>query len=82
MKCLMRMFSEEDKGVVFYETVISLKQQKHTVIECVPVPWEEFETLPGYFRVSAPFSLAASSYSCSHSNRYWNPRLNGRSTRS
>ena len=52
MKCLMRMFAEEDKGVVFYETVISLRQQNHTVIECVPVPWAEFETLPGYFRVS------------------------------
>jgi hypothetical protein len=47
----MRMFAEDDKGVIFYETVISFKQQKHTFIECVPVPWAEFEVLPGYFRV-------------------------------
>jgi hypothetical protein len=51
MKCLMRTFAEEDKGVVFYETVMSLRQQKHTVIECVPVPREEFTELPAYFRV-------------------------------
>src|SRR6266436_7093066 len=43
MKCLMRMFAEEDKGVIFYETVITLKGQKHTYIECVPLPWEQYE---------------------------------------
>ncbi|KAG6903266.1 hypothetical protein C0995_000161 [Termitomyces sp. Mi166 len=52
MKCLIRMFAEEDKGVVFYETVITLKWQKHTVIECVPLPWEQFELIPGYFKES------------------------------
>ena len=45
MKCLMRMFAEDDKGVVFYETVLSIKAQKHTFIECVPLPWEQFELL-------------------------------------
>ncbi|QRV77385.1 complexed with Cdc5 protein cwf19 [Ceratobasidium sp. AG-Ba] len=52
MKCLMRMFAEEDRGVVFYETVISLRQQRHTYIECVPVPREQFTELPAYFRES------------------------------
>ncbi|KAF9496556.1 hypothetical protein BDN71DRAFT_1446054 [Pleurotus eryngii] len=52
MKCLMRMFAEEDSGVVFYETVISFKQQRHTFIECVPMPWESFELIPGYFKES------------------------------
>ncbi|KAG9098068.1 hypothetical protein FRC06_006846 [Ceratobasidium sp. 370] len=52
MKCLMRMFAEEDRGVVFYETVMSLRQQRHTVIECVPVPREQFTELPAYFRES------------------------------
>ncbi|KAF5360647.1 hypothetical protein D9756_004848 [Leucocoprinus leucothites] len=52
MKCLMRMFAEDDKGVVFYETVISLKWQKHTFIECVPLPWDHFELIPGYFKES------------------------------
>lgn len=48
----MRMFAEDDKGVVFYETVINLKHQKHTCIECVPLPWTQFEELPGYFHES------------------------------
>ena len=52
MKCLMRMFAEDDKGVVFYETVINLKHQRHTCIECVPLPWAQFEELPGYFHES------------------------------
>ncbi|KAF8500903.1 CwfJ C-terminus 1-domain-containing protein-like protein [Russula emetica] len=58
MKNLMQMYSEEDKGVVFYETVITLKWQKHSVIECVPVPWEQFDVLPGYFKESILMSEA------------------------
>ncbi|KAH7100395.1 CwfJ C-terminus 1-domain-containing protein-like protein [Auriculariales sp. MPI-PUGE-AT-0066] len=50
MKCLMRMFAADDKGVMFYETVMNLKQQRHTFIECVPVPWSLFEDLPAYFK--------------------------------
>ncbi|GLB38508.1 putative protein similar to CwfJ C-terminus 2 [Lyophyllum shimeji] len=52
MKCLMRMYAEEDKGVIFYETVINLKWQQHAVIECVPLPWEQYEVIPGYFKES------------------------------
>lgn len=53
MKCLMRMFSEErDQGIVFYETVLSFKQQRHTYIEAVPLPWALFHDAPAYFRVS------------------------------
>ena len=60
MKCLMRMFAEEDKGVIFYETVLSLRKQRHTYIECVPLPWDQFDVIPGYFKVrlkqtSSPF---------------------------
>ncbi|KAH9969691.1 CwfJ C-terminus 1-domain-containing protein-like protein [Russula dissimulans] len=58
MKSLMRMYAEDDKGVIFYETVISLKWQKHSVIECVPVPWEQFDVLPGYFKESILMSEA------------------------
>jgi hypothetical protein len=47
----MKMYAEEDKGVVFFETVVSMKKQKHTYIECVPVPWDLFDLLPGYFKV-------------------------------
>ncbi|TFK48693.1 hypothetical protein OE88DRAFT_1663765 [Heliocybe sulcata] len=52
MKCLMKMFAEEDKGVIFWETVISFKQQRHTFIECVPLSWDRYDEIPGYFRES------------------------------
>ncbi|KAI6027408.1 CwfJ C-terminus 1-domain-containing protein-like protein [Pisolithus microcarpus] len=52
MKSIMKMFAEEDKGVVFYETVINLKWQKHTFIECVPLPWEQYDDIPQYFKES------------------------------
>lgn len=55
MKTLMRMFSEQEpqKGVLFYETVTprSMKGQRHSYIECVPVEWEVWEVLGGYFKV-------------------------------
>jgi hypothetical protein len=47
----MQMFADQNTGVIFYETVLKLKWQKHTSIECVPVPWDTFEQLPGYFKV-------------------------------
>jgi hypothetical protein len=50
MKTLMQMHAQQDKGVVFYETVLSFKGQRHTYIECLPLPWATFEEMPGYFR--------------------------------
>lgn len=57
MKCLIRMSADAQRGVIFYETVISFKSQKHTYIECVPVPLNVFDELPAYFRVSYVFSF-------------------------
>lgn len=82
MKCLMRTFAEEDKGVIFYETVMSLRQQRHTVIECVPVPREEFTELPAYFRVCAQRSLRTWDLHHIYRSRYLPPSLNGRNTKS
>jgi hypothetical protein len=68
MKCLMRMFAEEDQGVVFFETVISLKKQKHTCIECVPMPWSQFDLIPGYFKVRMTFWCSPPTYRISGIN--------------
>jgi len=51
MKCLIRMAADTGKGVIFYETVISFKKQRHTYIECIPLPLNVFDQLPAYFRV-------------------------------
>ena len=50
MKTLMQMHAERDHGVLFYETVLSFKGQRHTYIEAVPLPWNQFEEMPAYFR--------------------------------
>jgi len=81
----MRMFAEEDKGVVFFETVLSLKKQKHTCIECIPVPWEQFDLLPGYFKVrffDKCEEVQDSARKKKNRNQYWLQRRNGHSTRS
>ncbi|GAA5837692.1 hypothetical protein JCM11251_002297 [Rhodosporidiobolus azoricus] len=49
MKTLMQMFADEDKGVVFFETITSHKYQKHSYIEAIPVPFDLFDQLPIYF---------------------------------
>nr|CAG8485849.1 8049_t:CDS:10 [Entrophospora candida] len=48
----IRMFAEEDRGVIFMETVINLKYHNHTVIECIPLPWDMSEDAPAYFKQS------------------------------
>ncbi len=55
MKCLMRMHAQNNMGVIFFETCISFKQQRHTYIEAVPMPFEQFQDAPAYFRVSLTF---------------------------
>ncbi|WWD16329.1 hypothetical protein CI109_100755 [Kwoniella shandongensis] len=52
MKCLMRMHHEKGQGVIFFETVLSFKHQKHTYIEAIPVPYSVYPDLPAYFRES------------------------------
>jgi hypothetical protein len=66
MKCLMRMFAQQNKGVVFFETCLSFRQQMHTYIEAVPLPVNEYSDAPAYFKVGDVTSSAdtTGSYSC------------------
>lgn len=50
MKCLIQQAADKQQGVVFYETVTSLKHQRHTCIEAVPLPHDVISALPGNFR--------------------------------
>ncbi|OAY80891.1 CWF19-like protein 2 [Ananas comosus] len=50
-KCLLKMFSKQDKDVVFLETVIGLaKQRRHCLIECIPIPYQLSRQAPMYFK--------------------------------
>lgn len=52
MKCLLRMAVSKNQSMVFFETVLSLRMQKHTFIEAVPIPNDVFPQVPGYFYVA------------------------------
>ncbi|KAK3737019.1 hypothetical protein QZH41_018410 [Actinostola sp. cb2023] len=49
-KGLTRMFQEMDKDVVFLETCRNLTRQNHMIIECIPVPKEDGDLAPMYFK--------------------------------
>ncbi|XP_062108164.1 uncharacterized protein LOC133819037 isoform X2 [Humulus lupulus] len=50
-KCLIMMFAEKEKDVVFLETVVDLPQQRrHCLVECIPVPRETDEDPVNYFK--------------------------------
>ncbi|CAK7338332.1 unnamed protein product [Dovyalis caffra] len=50
-KCLIMMFSKQEKDLVFLETVINLSQQRrHCLIECIPLPREIAKQAPLYFK--------------------------------
>lgn len=51
MKCLMRMFAADQRGVVFLENVINLRRRRHTIIEVIPMPWDLAQDAPAYFKV-------------------------------
>ncbi|KAK1398451.1 Zinc finger CCCH domain-containing protein 59 [Heracleum sosnowskyi] len=50
-KCLIRMFANQEKEVVFIETVMGLAhQQCHCLIECIPLPNAIAKQAPLYFK--------------------------------
>lgn len=52
MKCLMRNAASKNEGVIFWETVVSLKWQKHSFIEAINLPMDLYQDMPAYFKVS------------------------------
>lgn len=44
------MFAREDKGVVFFETSMSLRRKRHVFIECIPLPRDLADEAPIYFK--------------------------------
>lgn len=50
-KCLITMFSKQERDVVFLETVLGLAhQRRHCLVECVPLPREIGKQAPVYFK--------------------------------
>jgi CWF19-like protein 2 len=49
-KFLCKMFEKQGRKCLFLETVHSVRKQRHTVIECIPISHELFTEAPMYFR--------------------------------
>ena len=49
-KCLVRMFDQRGMDVIFMETVMSITTNRHTSIECIPVPRHVAAEAPGWFK--------------------------------
>jgi hypothetical protein len=50
-KCLVRMFSEQEKEVIFLETAMHLSRMRHhCVVECIPIPASFAKEAPLYFK--------------------------------
>ncbi|KAF6144538.1 hypothetical protein GIB67_023984 [Kingdonia uniflora] len=50
-KRLINMFAEQEKDVIFLETVVGLAQQRrHCLVECIPLPHEIARQGPLYFK--------------------------------
>lgn len=50
-KCLLRMFANHEKEVLFMETAINLAaQRRHCIVEAIPLPREVSKQAPLYFK--------------------------------
>ena len=49
-KGLTRMFADQGLDIVFMETYTSVKRKTHMFIDCIPLPREEGELAPMYFK--------------------------------
>jgi len=49
-KCLLIMFAQMGKDCIFLETAMKLSQQKHTIVEAIPLPAGKAAQASGYFK--------------------------------
>lgn len=48
---LRNLFRPQNKIVIFMETSMNFRRYPHAVLECIPVPEEEGDMAPFYFKV-------------------------------
>lgn len=49
-KCLIQMFRSHNREAIFTEIVVNLQKQRHTFIECIPLPYQDASQAKGYFK--------------------------------
>lgn len=51
-KSLVKMFKKQKRDIIFFELAMEFKKQRHTFIECVPLPLDLAQEAPVYFKVT------------------------------
>ena len=74
------MHAKDNNGVLFYETICSFREQRHTFIEAVPLPFEQFQDAPAYFRVR-PLTNPLTNRWANERNQSWPLNQSGHNTR-
>lgn len=75
-KCLVRMFGEQEKEVIFLETAMHLSRQKrHCLVECVPIPSTFAKDASLYFKKA--IDEAESEWSQHNAKRLIDTRIKG-----
>lgn len=50
MKCLVRLYHDQGREVIFYENAAAPHRMKHAAMEVIPLPYDLGETAPAFFR--------------------------------
>lgn len=50
MKCLIRMYHEQGREVVFYENAATPHRHMHAAMQAVPIPYDLGDTAPAFFK--------------------------------
>ena len=65
-KCLIMMFAKMGKDVIFLETCMKPSQQKHTVVEAIPLPGGKAAQASGYFKTNLETISAEEEFEAVH----------------
>ena len=65
-KCLILMFAQRGKDVIFLETCMKLSQQRHTMVEAIPLPAGKASQASGYFKTNLETISAEEEFEAVH----------------
>lgn len=68
-RCLVDMFAEQDKDVVFLESVMGLSRHPHSAIHCVPLSRDDGAMAPMFFKVGWGTTISRGFYRRASSNQ-------------
>jgi diadenosine tetraphosphate (Ap4A) HIT family hydrolase len=72
-RCLVDMFAEQDKDVVFLESVMGLSRHPHSAIHCVPLSRDDGAMAPMFFKVGVGGNHSTTAGAFPKKGQYFDP---------